>query len=294
MDGRQGWRLFPIAPKGQKQTGDRLQPGQADLNERVFGLEQRDLCIQKGRQIDRTLAQPLFREREGASRRGNGDALGFFTRRILADGNQGIFYVGQCRDDGLAITLEELLPLGLRKRELTSEPAALENRLRDAGGHRVDGGLRPKQCREQCALEAGLPGELYGWQERLAGHIHISIGRGHLQFGTANIGPAKQQIGRDASCDRRQSQAADATRSEMDNLNGTSDQYGKRGARVFGGLPQRRKCRALDLQKALLLRDVELASGTGSAALANDTKYALCASQVLLRYGDALAVGGID
>ena len=87
-------------------------------------------------EVDRAFAQRALGNIEGALRAADDLALQPLAQGTLLHGDQRTLDVGERRDHGLPVELQQLLLAAFLQIENAAQPAAVEDRLRQAGGDR--------------------------------------------------------------------------------------------------------------------------------------------------------------
>src|SRR6185312_11078353 len=140
----------PAATERLVEAYDRLDMRKTCLRQGIFGLIKRLLGLQHRHQINGALTQPLFRYVKGAPGARHHIALKSFALSRLANIVECVLYVGESRDYGLAVGLQEFVLLTFLQVKIAEKLAAMEYRLCQAGRRAVDCGLRPQQQFEKC------------------------------------------------------------------------------------------------------------------------------------------------
>src|SRR6266446_2934022 len=274
---------LPSATERLIQTDDRLQARESHLGERRFLLEPRLLDLKQRHDIDGAGAQPLLGELEGAARFPHRVALEQLLPRRLLHRHQRLLDVREGRDHRLAIVLQELLARPFLQVELAEQRSAVEYRLRQRRGDRVEGGARTEQRGESQALETALGGELNGGEEGGASGRHIGVGTRELGFRLPYVRSPHEQLRGQSGRHPRHREAIHAAAADPDVLRHAAYEQRQGGAVLLDLLHQGWNRRAHDGDQACLLGDIERGGDAVVEAVLDQLQDPLGRVQILAR-----------
>ena len=128
----------------------------------------------------------------------------------VGDGDQRDLHVTEAGEDGLAIDLQQLELPALRQFQLSLQPEAVEQRLRDIDREVVEGLLRSEQQLEHVAFVPALSGERDAREEGGARGLDAGVGGGEVGLGCSDVGTLQQQLRRQPRRDPRDAQSIEA------------------------------------------------------------------------------------